>query len=51
MREGYLKRFRAFLDQVAGTVRDEGGDYALLRTDANPCEVLGLYLAERDRLL
>jgi uncharacterized protein (DUF58 family) len=51
VRAGYLQRFKAFLGQVAGTVREEGGDYALIRTDASPTRALGLYLAERERLL
>lgn len=51
VRAGYLQRFRGFLDQVAATVREDGGDYALVRTDSNPGNALGLYLAERERLL
>jgi uncharacterized protein (DUF58 family) len=51
VRAGYLQRFRAFLEQISTTVRSEGGDYALVRTDSNPTDALGLYLAERDRLL
>ena len=51
VRAGYLQRFQAFLKQVEGTVRDEGGDYALIRTDLSPANALGLYLAERERLL
>jgi uncharacterized protein (DUF58 family) len=51
VRAGYLQRFRAFLDRVAITVRDEGGDYSLQRTDSRPTDALGLYLAERERLL
>ena len=51
VRAGYLQRFRAFLGQVSGLVREEGGDYALMRTDASPGGALGLYLAERDRLI
>jgi uncharacterized protein (DUF58 family) len=51
VRAGYLQRLRAFLSQTAESVRDEGGDYALVRTDSNPAEALGLYLADRERLL
>ena len=51
VRTGYLKRMHAFLAQIADTVRGEGGDYALMRTDTSPCGALGLYLAERGRLL
>jgi uncharacterized protein (DUF58 family) len=50
-REGYLKRFREFLSGIATTVREEGGDYLLARTDASPATALGHYLAERERLL
>jgi uncharacterized protein (DUF58 family) len=51
VRTGYLQRFRAFLDQTATMIRDEGGDYELVRTDSSPTRTLGLYLAERERLL
>jgi uncharacterized protein (DUF58 family) len=51
VRAGYLQRLRAFLNQMTETVRHEGGDYALMRTDSNPCEALGLYLADRGRFL
>jgi uncharacterized protein (DUF58 family) len=51
VRTGYLQRLRTFLDQTAESVREEGGDYVLVRTDSNPAEALGLYLADRERLL
>jgi uncharacterized protein (DUF58 family) len=50
-REGYLRRIREFLANIATTVREEGGDYLLARTDASPAAALGHYLAERERLL
>jgi len=51
VRTGYLQRLRTFLDQTAESIREEGGDYVLVRTDSNPAEALGLYLADRERLL
>jgi uncharacterized protein (DUF58 family) len=51
VRAGYLQRIGAFLKQTEATVREEGGDYALIRTDMSPASALGLYLAERERLL
>jgi len=51
VRAGYLQRISAFLKQVEASVREEGGDYALIRTDSSPASALGLYLAERERLL
>jgi uncharacterized protein (DUF58 family) len=50
-REGYLQRFGEFLARLASTVREEGADYLLARTDASPGAALGQYLAERERLL
>jgi uncharacterized protein (DUF58 family) len=50
-REGYLRRFGEFLTALAATVREEGADYLLARTDASPGAALGRYLAERERLL
>jgi uncharacterized protein (DUF58 family) len=50
VRDGYLKRFRAFLDQTQGSFLDHAGDYSLLRTDASPMPALGSYLARRDQL-
>ncbi len=51
VRDGYLKRMSAFLTQLADSARAEGADHVLLRTDSSPCDALGLYLAERDRLI
>jgi uncharacterized protein (DUF58 family) len=51
VRAGYLQRFGAFLEQTAAMIREEGGDHALVRTDSSPAHTLGLYLAERERLL
>jgi len=50
VRDGYLKRFRAFLDQTQASFLDHVGDYTLLRTDASPMPALGNYLARRDQL-
>ena len=51
VRAGYLERFRAFLDRTSESIRREGGDYSLMRTDGNPAGALGYYMAERERLL
>jgi len=51
VRAGYLQRMNAFLAQLADTARSEGADHLLLRTDSNPCDALGLYLAERNRMI
>jgi uncharacterized protein (DUF58 family) len=51
VRAGYLQRMNAFLTQLADTARAEGADHLLLRTDSNPCDALGLYLAERNRMI
>ena len=50
VRAGYQKRFRAFLEQTQSSILDQGGDYSLQRTDANPMTALGDYLARRERL-
>jgi uncharacterized protein (DUF58 family) len=50
VRRGYRQRFDAFLEQTSTAFLDHGGDYTLLRTDANPMRALGNYVARRDRL-
>jgi len=50
VRQGYRKRFQAFLEQTQTSFLDQAGDYSLLRTDADPMSALGNYLARRDEL-
>ncbi len=50
VREGYLHRFQNFLAATQTSFLDQGGDYSLLRTDANPMTALGHYLGRRERL-
>jgi len=50
VRSGYLDRFQEFLAQTQASFLDQAGDYALLRTDANPMTALGHYLGRRERL-
>jgi uncharacterized protein (DUF58 family) len=50
IRGGYLKRFRAFLEQTQALFLTEGCDYSLERTDGSPMAALGSYLSHRARL-
>lgn len=51
VREGYLKKFRAFLQRTEEIFRDHGGDYVFLRTDRDPLAALTAYLAWREKVL
>ena len=50
VRPGYRKRIQEFLARTQTSFLDHGGDYSLLRTDANPMTALGNYLGRRDLL-
>lgn len=51
IRQAYLRKFREFQDQLQELFGSIGGDFMLLRTDANPVEALSSYLAARARLV
>ncbi len=50
VRKGYLERFQAFLDRTRTEFLNQGGDYALQRTDASPMAALGMFLARREHI-
>ena len=47
IREGYLKRMRAFLERLQDTVTGLGGDYVRLVTNHDLSETLGWFLRQR----
>jgi uncharacterized protein (DUF58 family) len=50
VRKGYLERFQAFVDRTRTEFLNQGGDYALQRTDASPMAALGMFLASREHI-
>jgi uncharacterized protein (DUF58 family) len=51
VRKNYLKRFKAFCDEIDSLFHQVGGEAARLRTDESPIEGLSRYLAYREQRL
>ena len=49
LRDDYKERMKKHISDVADTVRKNGGDHLLLKTDSSPIDVLSHYLALRSR--
>jgi uncharacterized protein (DUF58 family) len=47
VRDGYLKRFTAYRQELIDCCREHAADLVLLRTDSNPLDALTAYLARR----
>jgi hypothetical protein len=50
VRERYLSRFNAFMEQYRDLFRSLEMSHCVLRTDENPWRALAMFLAERKRL-